>query len=196
MTKFSSHILKIKKNSRDFLKAFTLIEMLLAMTIFSFIALGIATSFFSGVKLWSRAKTSDFWRNDVILSFEALSSKLRQSLNIPLIGFEGSPQEISFPALSGNTIVRISYYFDVGKKSLIRKEARLKDILEEKEEISKRSTLSLDEFSVQYLYINPETKKYEWKTSWKKEEGIFIAVKFNGKAHNELFQKTVFIPVS
>lgn len=187
-----------RKNRALSNRAFTLVEVILAITIFSFIAVGISTSFFSGIKLWGRAISTDSWRNDILLGFESVSAALRQSVNIPTIGYSGDAKSISFPIVSGNNIVRASYYFDAQKKALIRRETKLKDILEEKIDSSPEgiSVLSLDEFSIQYLYRDPLSNISEWRAEWKKEDGIFAAVKFTSKTHNEEFNKTVFIPIA
>lgn len=195
MMKSLPHISILKKKN----KAFTLIEILLAMTIFAFIGIGIATTFFSGIKLWQRATSgADLWRNDMILSLEAVSKDLRQSLDIPAIGFEGNSKTFSFPVVSGDNIVMTSYSFDAGAKVLARSQAMYKDILEEKINVSTsvKDIVSLDEFSAQYLKADKDAKTLEWKDEWKKEDGIFAAVRFKYKAHNEEFQKTIFVPIA
>ena len=176
MMKLFPHMSLPRKN-----KGFTLIEVLLALTIFAFIGIGIATSFFSGVKLWQRATTSGVWRNDIILGLEAVSKELRQSIDMPEIGFEGDVKSFSFPSISGSKIIKVVYSFDSAGKVLKRNE---KDVL------------SLDEFSVQYMRFDLKAGDVEWTDSWKKEDGIFTAIRFKGKSHDEEFTRTVFIPVS
>ena len=173
-------------------------EVILAITIFSFIAVGISTSFFSGIKLWGRAISTDSWRNDILLGFESVSAALRQSVSIPAIGYSGDAKSVSFPAVSGNNVVEASYSFDAQKKALIRRETKLKDILEKNIDghSDGRSVLSLDEFSVRYLYRDPLKNISEWRAEWKKADGIFAAVRFTSKTHNEEFNKTVFIPIA
>lgn len=200
MTRSLRHIsMSPKKNSvHNKTGAFTLVETLLAMTIFAFIGLGIATSFFSGMKLWQRASGTDLWRNNMILNLEPVSRELRQSLNIPVIGFEGNPKSFSFPSISGGKPVRAYYYFDADSKMLKRSEYTMKDIIEDKIGLAvvSRDILSLDDFSVQYMLVDTQAKDVEWVDGWKKEDGIFTAIRFKYKSHNEEFQKTVFIPVS
>jgi hypothetical protein len=175
-----------------------LIETILAVTIFSFIAVGISTSFFSGMKLWGRAINTDYWRNNILLDFESISSELRQSVNVPDIGFSGDVKSVSFPTISGNNIVKITYSFDPLKKTIVRSEAGLKDVLAER--ISGyspgKSILSMDEFSVKYLQRDVVKGTSEWKSEWDKEDGIFTAIKFTLKTHDEEFNKTVFIPIA
>lgn len=196
MTRSLAHISRLLKKNKP--PGFTLVEVLLVMTIFAFIALGIATSFFSGMKLWARATGPDSWRNSLILNLESVSKNLRRGLDVPAIGFEGDSNSFSFPALSGNNIIKTSYSYSRDTKVLTRGESMMKDIIAKKLKIDmlERDVLSLDEFTVQYLKVDKETKGLEWEDEWKKEDGIFAAIRFKGKSHNEEFQKTIFIPVS
>lgn len=196
MTRSLARISSLLKKNKP--SGFTLVEVLLVMTIFAFIGLGIATSFFSGMKLWARATGADFWHSNLVLNLESVSKNLRQSLDVPGIGFEGDSKSFSFPALSGNNIIRLSYSYSADTKTLTKGELMMKDIIAEKQKLDmvERDLFSLDEFTVQYLMIDKETKGLEWKDEWKKEDGIYAAIRFKGKSHNEEFQKTTFIPVS
>lgn len=179
-------------------KAFTLVETLLAMTIFAFIGAGIAMSFFSGMKLWSRASSTDNWYNNVILNFEIISKELRQSFEIPQIGFQGDSKSFSFPGLSGNTIVMITYSYDAASRYLTRSEVKLADIIEESAKIDKKekSVFAAQELSIQYMKVDKSASSLEWVDSWKKEDGIFCAVRLKGISNGQEFQKTIFIPVA
>jgi len=174
------------------------VEVILAITIFSFIAVGISTSFFSGIKLWGRAISTDSWRNDILLGFESIAAALRQTVDIPDIGYSGDEKSISFLTISGNNIIRESYSFDAQKKALTKSKTKLKDISENDKggQAAGIPFLSLDEFSIRYLYRDHLKNTSQWRDEWKKEDGIFAAVQFTAKTHNEEFNKTVFIPIA
>ena len=91
-----------------------------------------------------------------------------------------------------------SYSFDDQKKAFTRRDVKLKDVLEETIGGSSegRPVISVDELSIRYLYRDPAKDVAQWKTEWKKEDGVFIAVRFISKSHNEEFNKTVFIPIA
>jgi len=190
-------------------KGFTLIETLVVATIFSFIGLAIAASFLSGIKIWDRARNTDFLNYNNLLTLEMITKELRQSLNYPLIGFEVKAGELSFPTLIGDSVVKITYAFDSEKKTLLRKQLGLKDIIANKEQENTKERImltSLEELSLSYFYhyfdkdLNREV--YAWKEvkteldAWIKEKGVPLAIKLQGKVKNELFSKTVFIPIS
>jgi len=190
-------------------KGFTLVETLVVATIFSFIGLAIATSFISGMKIWDRAQNTDFLKYNNLLTLEMITRELRQTIDYPLIGFEVKAGELSFPTLINDSVVKVTYAFDSEKKALLRKQLDLKDIVSHKEQENTKEKIvanSLEEFSLSYFYhyfdIDLNREVYAWKEvkteldDWIKEKGVPLAVKLQGKVKNELFSKTVFIPIS
>ena len=100
--------------------------------------------------------------------------------------------------ISGNKIIKVVYSCDSAGKMLKRKEYAMKDIIEEniKESGIEKDILPLDDFSAQYMRFDLQTGSVEWMDSWKKEDGLFTAIRFKGKLHNEEFTRTIFIPIS
>lgn len=187
--------------------AFTLVETLVVVTIFSFVGLALATSFMTGIKLWDRARKTDAFQYSNLLAWEMIAKELRQSLNYTEIGFEIKPQEFTFPTLIGDTIVQVTYAYDSQKKELLRKELDLASIIAVQENIKEKAVLtSLEEFRLSYYYhyfdqeLNREV--YLWKEvqsdadAWTRDKGPFAAIKLEGKLKDEPFSKTVIIPIS
>lgn len=179
-------------------KGFTLIEALIVATIFSFIAAGIAASFVSGMKLWGRAQDLISLQGKVLLGFELMSRELRQSVDFPDIGFKGTSQEVSFPALIYGSIVKVTYKFSFPDNAVIRREVELKDIISgnEEKEYREKKVLSAEEFRLSYLYFDSEKKIYSWTDSWESAKGKFSAVKLYTKNNDAEFERSIFIPVS
>lgn len=176
---------------------FTLIEGLVVATIFSFIAVSIAASFISGMKLWNYAQQTGFSQNNLLLGLEAISSQLRQGIDIGEIGFEGDASEVSFPALIGKSIFRATYKFDLQNKTLLQRLTSFEDILASQDDkFSEKNILSADELSLNYLYFDSDKKEYIWKEAWDKDEGMFCGVKFSGKLKDEEFTRTILIPAA
>ncbi|MCX5696834.1 MAG: type II secretion system protein [Candidatus Omnitrophica bacterium] len=178
-------------------KGFTLIELIMAVTIFSLVAVGIASSFFSGIKLWNKAK-EDIAAVSLFLSVDSIAGELRQSANVKPIGFEGSATDVSFPYVSGNAVLKVTYKFDPSSKRLTRATVPLKDIIAESEaqNYQGKEVLSLDDLTLSYFYFDKISGKYLWKDNWAKNDGVFTAVKLHCRSGNEEFSRTVFIPWS
>ena len=190
-------------------KGFTLIEILVVATIFSFIGLAIASTFMSGMRIWDRARNNDIYQYNKLLAFEGLAKELRQSLDYPAIGFEVKVKEFTFPTFLGDSIIKVTYAFDADKKNLLRRQIDLKDTGAniDKENTQEKIVLSsLDELTLSYFYHyfdkDQNREIYAWKEvksdqdAWPKEKGIFMAIKLQGKIRNEAFTKTVIIPIS
>jgi len=184
-------------------KGFTLLETLVVATIFSFIGLAIATSFLSGIKIWDRARNTDFIKYNNLLSLEMIAKELRQSLDYPLIGLEVKSEEFSFLTLINDSLTKVTYVFDPEKHVLLRRQVGLKDIIANKEQENTKERIaltSLEGFSLSYFYHYFDTDLNREVYAWKEvKEGITIvafAIKLQGIVKNELFSKTIFIPTS
>jgi prepilin-type N-terminal cleavage/methylation domain-containing protein len=180
-------------------KGFTLVEALLVAAIFSIIAVGIASTLFSGIRMWGWFNSLDSDYADTVFAMEGISQHLRQSLNNAHIGFEGSAHELSFPAVSGNFVFKVVYFFNPDEKLLSRKIIPLRDIMlgkDDEDDYIEEKALSPDEFSFEYLTLDSESGSYKWKESWEKEEGIFSAVRIKGRLKDEEIAKIVFIPIA
>lgn len=207
------HILIIRKKQNR--AGFTLVEIIVALTIFSMVALAIGTTFMSGMRIWTRSRSFNIAKTDFLIGLEAYSGELRQALNIPAIGFEGTVKELSFPSLDGASLVRIVYKVESAEEGveLVRRKEplALKDILGEKEgavlpEESETATfepvlerkIALQEASFTYLYLEKSGESFilKEKDAWEKADGVPSVIKLNGIFGNEEFTKTVFIPVS
>lgn len=182
------------KNNR----ALTLVEILVVLTIFSVLAVGIAGSFISGMKIWGWARNTDVSQYHTFLTLEMIARELRSSLNLAEVGYVGDNHRVSFPALLGNSILKVTYKFDPQGKKLLRQQMDFKDVLDEKLQgnYTEKQVLDLEDFSLEYFFYNWQEDKYLWKDEWKKEEGVFLAIKIYAKTKTAEFNKRVFIPVS
>ncbi len=191
--------MKIKeiKGTDTFIHGFTIIEMMVVVTIFAILGVAVATSFTSGIKIWQRAKDYNFTQTNVILSLEGITQHLRRSVDIDEIGFEGSSQEVIFPTLTADSVVRVSYRFDDGDKIIRRKEETLEEIISQEEEqtYKERDILSADNFSLEYLYFDEEKERYLWQDIWEKDKGVFRALRLKVEVEDTEFTKTVFVPI-
>jgi len=190
-------VIKVSRMRRG--RGFTLIEVMVALTIFSAIAVSIGACVMSGLRIWNNIKNVNFAKANFILDMDRVAGELRRTIDIPEIGFEGKSLEVSFPFVDGkNAVVRLAYLYDPEKKALFRKVTTLRAILDKKDdkEYSEEEFMQLEDFLVTYFDFDKEKEAYLWDKEWTKDQGPFRAVKLEGKFKGESFVKTVFIPIS
>lgn len=174
--------------------------MVVAATIFAFIAASIGTSLFSGIKIWNKAKNIDYARANFLLDLDRVTQNLYQCVKTTRIDFEGTSQQFSFPAVRGDSILKIVYKFNPGEKALYESRVGLKDVIADKDNKNKEypstKILSMDEFSVAYFKYDKNQKAYVESDSWTKDNGAFEAIELRGKFKDEKFTKKIFIPIS
>lgn len=177
--------------------AFTFVEMLVVVTIFSILSVAVYATFASGMRMWGRVQDAALSQRKAALRLEKMSSDLRQILYFPQIGFAGKSNEVSFPSLSANNeLVKVTYFFE--QNNLLRKQELYKDILEEKkEEVKAKSLLTeVEDLKFEFAYKEIDKEEYSWKDEWNKEDGLPIMVKIELKTQNTDLAKTITIPIS
>ena len=182
-------------NKRFSKHAFTLVEMLVVVTLLSILSLTVYATFASGMRLWQRIQDSGLSSNKTVLGLEKFTSQMRQALDFPKIGCAGKSNAVAFGFLSDTEILKITYFLE--EKSLFRKEESFKDILAEKEQAKARKLISdIEDLKFSFAYPEEGKDQYSWKDTWNKEEGMPAIVKIELKTKDANFVKTVIIPTS
>lgn len=186
------------KTNKNYMTGFTMIETMVVATIFSIIAVGLGTSFLSGMKIWGRAKNTDFYKYFAFLDLEKTFKELRQAIDVKQIGFQGDKASLSFPGMIEDSIFKVSYKYDPKSMILSRSQLSLEDFISgrEKDKIVENKFLTLEELSLSYLSFDQIQKKYLWVDTWTKDKGVFYAVRLQFKIKGEEFTKTIFLPIS
>lgn len=189
---------RIKKNSNKN-EAFTLIDILVALTIFAIIAGGIATVIISGIKIWDRARTTDFSTAVTTLALETVAGELRQGSIMPGIPesvWEGTKEEFYLTVIKRDSLLNVGYVYDPAGKVLIRRERALKEAISNKESpYTEKEVMAADEMSFAYFEKGKESSA--WLDSWPKEKNSsFCGVRIKWKIKDEEFTKTIFMPAS
>ena len=112
-------------------RGFTLVEIILVATIFAILAAGVASSFLAGMRLWSRAKQQDLARANAMMALETIARDVRQSVNVPALGFKGEAQKMSFPCITSRAAAHVTYLFRDADQTIRRQQMDLGEALEE-----------------------------------------------------------------
>lgn len=197
-------------------KAFTLVELLIAATIMAMIGLAILSTFAGGLKIYRRIQSYQDTQQDALISLEKMERDLRNALNFSKINFAGDAKKISFAGLikivdsDGNqntALGKISYYFDGVKDVLIKEEQDYPKAVSEKGQRrgNRKELASIDEIKFSYFYFNSETNKCEWKESWGLDErleekklplGVKVELMLKSNGKDVKLDRTVFLPLA
>ena len=210
-----------KKMSKK--KGFTFMELIIAITIFSIIAVSIYSVFRAGVRLWSRTNPLIQANQSTRYFFNIISADLKNSISYNAISpglktfalseeksanFEGEKQKISFMTLvdvsTGSVLphtelARVIYSFDRSKKTVNRAVATKAEGLSES--LAKITDILNDiddkDFCFEYCYkvvSSPTEYSYEWKNEWEDEDRDKGKIPRGVKVKAGLYSKTIFIP--
>ncbi len=183
------------KNDRRSERGLTLVEILITVTIFAIVSVGISALFLSGMTLWTRIGGVDFARSERILDLELIARDLRQSLNLPAIGFEGTANTFSFPAVDGGEVVRVTYAVDAGAGQVKRRVGLFSEILAGHTDSFVREETALTAQKIVFKYYYADDSGSSWLEVWPKDKGTFRAIRVEGESQGEPFVKTIIIPV-
>jgi len=184
----------MKKNS-----GFTLLELIVAVTIFAVTAVAIYSSFGVGITASRKAEVSYQVRQEARHFFSVFSRDLRAAVNFTLLvdpkdqtkfkdSFEGSFDRVTFwrPLIikgeGSKSVIKLTYYIKNdgigpdGKetKSVCRKLQTYGETVKDEEGAGAESVLvsGISDFALEYLYYTGE--EIVWEKEWKKNDETAI----------------------
>lgn len=195
---------------------FTLLELLIAVTIFSIAAVAIYTSFNVGIRAWRKAENSYKIKQEARYAFNTIARELRNAISFtvedsegPLANsFDGSSNEVSFwKALKitspkdgySEGIYKITYSFDEEAKTLYYILRTYKESLTEEDGNKSLLTSGVSDFKLEYAYKDGE--EIVWDGRWKEQGadipfGVKVHLTYLSQSEGEVveFSETIFIP--
>jgi len=181
-------------------RAFTLVELLIAVAIFSVVSIAIYATFSSGMSVLRRLKNIDLTQQKILLKTERFSRELREQPACRKQLFQGDKNKISFCANIDYFPYRLTYYFDSSTNALKRVADKLNEIIKEDgsldPEFHSPSVIFISkvkEVRFSYLYLDLTKDTYLWTDEWK-EDYLPYAVKFIIFSEEQNYESTVYLP--
>ncbi len=186
------------KNNK--VSAFTLVELLIAVSIFSVVSIAIYSTFSSGASVLRRVQNIDLAQQRILLKTERFSRELRELPGCRKQLFLGDKTKISFPGNSDYIPCRITYYFDDASFCFMRVADKLSQIItpEGKVEAQFKSKpvvflSKVKEIKFSYLILDAVKNEYKWIDQWR-QDYLPVAVKLTVTSQTQEYVSTVFLP--
>ncbi|MFH1856003.1 MAG: prepilin-type N-terminal cleavage/methylation domain-containing protein [Candidatus Omnitrophota bacterium] len=195
-------------------KGFTLLELLIAMSIAAVAAVTALTLFSKGIDIWQTARFKSPAKYNAVLFLEDVDKELKNSINFSEIEFEGETRQINFPAIVKQykdeytqvleIVGWVKYSFDKDKKSIYKSKSAYPQCLDENLFTAVKVLDSVESISFEYAFLNAENK-LEWTSACEgasaggNPKAVRIKVKViieESTNENENFEKTIFIPIA
>lgn len=181
-------------------RAFSLVELLIAVAIFSVVSIAIYATFSSGMAVLRRVKNIDLTQQRILLKTERLSRELREQPACRKQLFQGDKTKISFCANIDYFPYRLTYYFDSSANALKRVADKLSEIIDEEgnldPELHSPPVIYLPkvkEVRFSYLYLDLNKNAYLWTDQWQ-QDYLPFAVKFIIFSEKQNYESTVYSP--
>jgi len=179
---------------------FSLVELLIAVSIFSVISIAIYSTFSSGTAVLRRIKDIDLPGQKILLKQEKISRELRMQPDYSKPLFCGSKTKISFAGSADYFPVRITYYFDQPASCLMRVEDKLNQIITKEGKIDAELKnppviflAKIKEVQFSYLYLDLKKDEYSWTDEWQLDY-LPVAVKLTIIDKNKENVSTILLP--
>jgi len=196
---------------------FTVIELLIALSIFAVIAVTLYSTFFAGISTWKRSGDNTGIYQDIRVAFDDIARDLKNMIYFTKDDesayiFSGTSEQVIFMTLEESIsektepqreLVRIAYSFDNAKGDIVRETAGILLGFDTKKAEKEILLKNVEDFKIEYCYFSgDEDDPYLWQEEWKDEEvktprGIRITASLKGsKSSREASKITriVFIP--
>ena len=195
---------------------FTMVELLIALTIFATVAIALYTAFSLGVSVWRRTESGIDLHQDVRVKLERVAKDLRGAVVYSGIPFEGEQSRLVFASVVMHSdpeaekrypqICKIVYSVETDEESkslLTRVVAGKESGFDEESTLAKRNPFfgNVEEFSIKYAYAGEEVTEHDWRDSWEGEgmpRGIEITLSLQDPTEEKSkldFKKKIFIPI-
>lgn len=177
-------------------RAFSLIELMIAVLILSVVIISIYGVFSAGIKAWQRgSEDRDFKK--IRIGLLKIQKELRSSFIFSEAPFKGASSQMTFPVIvkeeDREKICMVSYYIAEAGNS----NAGGKVIMRRAEEADKPIFFA-DSIDFEYAHEPRDgSEGLEWERGWEgycKKIPLAVKINFTTGADKDIYHKTIFIP--
>jgi prepilin-type N-terminal cleavage/methylation domain-containing protein len=173
--------------------AFTLVEILVALTLFAVLSAGLAGVMVSGFKLWSKVKNGESQDVYSLIEIERMSRDLRECLAVKELPFNGSSSGFECPIIENGQLAKASYFYDEQSGVLSRASPAYQQILDNNNFGQPKSLIR--DLNVTFSYLARTDKSgILWQDSFDSSQNLPLAVKIILEKSGHKTEKVVFIP--
>lgn len=197
------------KEGKRGLVGFTLVELLISLSIFSVIALSLYSVFTTGMFSYRRIKENLSVYQTARKIFNRISSDLKNSFAFSTeeAKFQGKDNEMTFLTLVSGSFSSVYYRLEKGELLRLCKkdsESLKEDSLAQPRIIAKQ----IGELSFSYAFLTDDERVYDWKDDWgeadEEKNKIPLAIKIKLTLKEKLpkeirdveFEKEIFLPLA
>ncbi len=202
-------------------KGFTLMELLIALSIFAVIAICLYSVFSGGIRVYRKQEKVFKYSHNVNLALDKMAGELRNAINYSMppppavspeearkLKFTGDDKSLSFITAKGADIIKVDYFFvsTQDRKGVLKKKISYqKEGFNEEKHPEMLLIEGLDNISFEYAYKGADKDAPpEWQKEWGKEAveqkskipvGVRIILEFKDPEEKkaEILKKTIFI---
>ncbi len=191
----------LNRKNRSDRPGFSLVELLIAVSIFSVVIIAIYSTFSGGMSVFRKVINIDLSQQKVLLKIERFAREVRQEAPCRKPLFLGSKTRISFAGFSDLLPSRITYYYDSQVNTLFRIAQPLPEItmpggsIDPEVEAKSGSVFlkKVKDAKFAYLFLDLKKNDYVWLEEWPYDY-LPVAVKLIISDERQEYAKIVFLP--
>ena len=193
-------------------RGFTLIEALLAVTLFTIVISSSFAIFSIGIQIWKRTQGASLAERKAVLALEKMGADIRMSLRpkggqeIKWVGgkmkFAGDEKGFGLPAIvnvTGRTGARLTQYGRISYQwnsagVLCRMTEGATDFYLERKSVCSPAAEHIQRAKFRYWIYDGIGDSFSWHDSWEYSESLPQAIEVTLELEHKEFQQVFFIP--
>jgi type II secretion system protein J len=206
-------------------RGFTLMETLLAVTLFAIVMTSSMGIFSMGLQIWKRSQGQALQERKVLLAMEKMGQAVREAVKIKVVpaaglesdqelDFEGDNNSFSFPSVvtfsgkKGNLLTqygKTTFRWDSKTRTLCRSLEGASDVYLKKKPECATLAQEIQTFKMRYWVYDGIGDSYSWYDSWEYKDSlpqaVSVSIDFVPRLKNgqvglkKHYEKTFVIPV-